>query len=75
MIASSTTPLAKAAIKPERDAEDEADADRDDADQNRHPRAGQQLRGDVAPEQIGAEPMRRATAPSSLCGMSIAAGG
>ena len=43
----------------ERDAEDKADADRDDADQNRHPRSGEDLRGDVAPERVGAEPMRR----------------
>ena len=43
----------------ERDAEHEADADRDDADQDRDPRTRQQLRGDVAPEAVGPEPMRQ----------------
>ena len=51
----------------EDDAEHEPDADRDDADQNRDARAGQDLRGDVASEIVGPEPVRRATA-ARACG-------
>ena len=43
----------------EDDAEHEPDADRDHADQNRDARARQDLRGDVASEIVGPEPMRR----------------
>ena len=44
----------------ERRAHDEADADGDDADQNRRPRAHQQQRHHVAPKRIGAQPVLRA---------------
>ena len=50
-MASSITPLRGSRDKAEQHAEDQADADRDNADQNRHAGAGQQLRDDVAPEQ------------------------
>ena len=40
-------------------AKDKADADRDDPDQDRDARAGEQLRDDVMPEGIRAQPMRR----------------
>jgi hypothetical protein len=41
------------------DAEDEPDADGDEADQDRVLRADEQQRADVAPEAVGAEPVRR----------------
>ncbi len=59
MISSSVQPRRAAADEPEADAEGEADADRDDADQDGRAGADQQQRDDVAPEHVGAEPMRR----------------
>src|SRR5208282_5036027 len=45
--------------KAEHDSEDEPDADRNDADENRNARAHQELRRDVAPEVVRSEPMRQ----------------
>ncbi len=42
----------------EGDAEEKPDADGDDADQDRHARPHEYLRGDVAAEIVGAEPVR-----------------
>ena len=52
-------PLRERGDEAEHDAEDEADADRDDADENRDARAGDDLRGDVAAEIVGPEPVRQ----------------
>ena len=61
MIASSTTPLALAANRPSATPNDEPDADRDDADQQRDARAGEDLarrrraRAHRVPSQCAAE--------------------
>ena len=59
MIASLNDAFRARRAQPERDAEDEPDADGDDADQQRDAGAGEKLGEDVPPERIGAEPMGR----------------